>query len=136
MQTFLYTLSSSELLNLKDTPIEVVPPQGEGFYITPFIITLRSHYGTSVYGNLTSALKLLVNGDEIFSTPMPTTLLGNAYDCFATYMFSNSQNSNILKVADCDNQGIYVKNIGLLNLSGGDGTLDVQISCDVNPTDL
>lgn len=132
MQTFLKTLTSSEILDLRDTPVEVIPAQGSGLYITPYIVLLRSHYGTSVYGSLTATLGLLVNGTNIFPTQMSTTFLGNAYDSFVYYCFSNSILSPGLKVSDCDNQGIYIKNTGLLELSGGDGTLDVLITAELN----
>lgn len=132
MQTSLMTLTSSQLLNLKTTSIEVIPPQGEGFYITPFIITLRSRYGTAVYGHSTAPLKLFINGNDMFSTPMPATVLGNPYDCYQTFVFSSSQNSNILRISDCENKGVDIKNIGILDLSDGDGELDVQILFEVN----
>lgn len=132
MQTFLKTLTSSEILDLMDTPIEVIPAQGSGFYITPHIVLLRSHYGTTVYGNLTSTLELFINGVSITPTQMSTTFLGNAYDSFVYYSFANSILSPGLKVSDCDNQGIYIKNTGISELSGGDGTLDVFITAELN----
>lgn len=133
MQLSLYNLSSSQLTNLRATPVEVIPPQGSGLYITPFIITLRSRYGTVPYGNLLSTYFCLqINGQDIFPNLMNAQLLGETQDSFINYIFSSSFTSNLLTVSGCDNQGIYLRNTDPADLINGDGTLDVQIAFEVN----
>lgn len=130
MQTTLQTLTSSQLLDLRDTPIEVIPAQGSGFYIIPLIIILRTHAGSNVYGNLTTSLGIIINGVNILPAQMSTAILTNSEDSFVYYTVSNS--ASTLNIENCDNQPVYIKNTGLLELTGGNGTLDVQITFEVN----
>lgn len=129
MQTTLATLTSSQLLDLRDTPVQVIDPQGSGFYIVPLIIILRTHAGSNVYGNLTASLSLFINGTNLLTSQMSTNILGQANDSFAYYTVS--QSTNVLDVNNFDNQAVFIKNTGLLDLTGGNGTLDVQISFEV-----
>lgn len=131
MQITLVTLTSSQILNLRTTPVEVIPTQGSGFYITPVFTLLRTRAGFNTYGNLTTSLGLFINNVNILSSQMSTDLLTTSYDSFAHYSFSN-YSSNTLNVSNFDNQAVYIKNTGLLDLTGGDGTLDVQITFEVN----
>lgn len=130
-QLSLVTLTSNELLNLRTTPVQVLSAQGSGLYSVPFSVILRTHYNSNVYGNLTTSLGLIVNGVNMFPTQMSTAVLGANYDAFAYYTFASSIISPGLKVSDCDNQPIYIKNTGLLDLTGGDGTLDVMLSYEI-----
>lgn len=129
MQNILTTLTSSQLLNLKGTSVEVVPAQGSGFYILPIYVLLRTHAGSNVYGNLTSTLGLFINGVNLLPSYMSTSILGQSTDSFAFYPISSSP--SILNVNNCNNQPVIIKNTGLLELTGGNGTLDVQVTFDL-----
>jgi len=124
MQLVSTTLTSSQILNLRTTPVEVVPAQGSGLYIAPMFILLRMHAGSNAYGNLTATLGFLINNINILPAQLPGGTLGTSYDSCAYYSISN-YSSNTLNVSNLDNQAVYIKNTGLLDFTGGNGTLEV-----------
>lgn len=130
MQLSLVTLTSSEILNLSTTPVEVVAAPGNGFYVVPIFILLRSRAGSNPYLNILADLTLLMNNVSILVASMSGNILGTSYDSVAFYTPPSS--TSALEVSDLDNQPILIKNTSpLLPFLGGDGTLEVQILYEV-----
>ena len=130
MQKLGQTLTSSQLLNLRATPVEIITAPGSGYVTIPFLIFMRLYAGSTPYGTLTTSLGLIINGTNVFpSQSMSTAFLGSATDEFVYYVFTNSPTSGS-SVSSFENQPIYIQNTGLLEFTSGNGTLDIQIEWD------
>lgn len=128
MQKLGQTLTSSQLLNLRATPVQIIPAPGSGYVSIPFLIYMRLYAGTMSYGTLTTSLGLMINGTNMFpNQSMSTTFIGSSTDDFVYYVFTNDSSASGLSVSSCENQPIYIKNTGLIELTSGNGTLDVEV---------
>lgn len=126
------TLTSSQLLNLRATPVQIIPAPGTGFVTIPFLIFMRLNAGSTAYGTLTTSLGLIINGTNVFpNQSMSTSFLGSTTDKFVYYVFTDSSLLNGGEsVSSFENQPVYLQNTGLLELTSGNGTLDVQVQWD------
>jgi len=131
MQKLDQTLTSSQLLNLGTTPVEIISAPGSGYVTVPFLIFMRLYAGSTAYGTLTTSLGLIINGTNIFpNQSMSTAFLSSSSDEFVYYVFTNSVIASGLSVSACENQPVYLQNTGLLELTSGNGTLDIQVEWD------
>jgi hypothetical protein len=125
------TLTSGQLLNLKETPVQIIDAPGTGYVCIPFLIFMRLHAGSIPYGTLSTSLGLISNNIDIFPNQhMSTAFLGSSSDEFVYYVFTNSNLASGINVGVMENQEIYIQNLGVLDLTSGNGTLDIQIQWD------
>lgn len=125
---FIQTITSAQLLDLRDTPVKLINAPGSGYMALPFLIYMRLNAGNIPYGTLTTSLGLIANGVNIFpNQTMSTAFLGSSTDTFVYYVFTHDNLAAGVDISDIENQDIYLKNTGVLELTSGNGTLDVEI---------
>lgn len=121
-------ITSAQLLDLRDTPVKIINAPGNGNVCIPSLIFMKLNAGNVAYGNLTTSLGIIANGVNIFpNMVMPTTFLTSASDTFVFYVFTHDNLATGINVSDLENKDIYLKNTGLLELTSGNGTLDIEV---------
>jgi hypothetical protein len=128
MKILSQSITSQQLLDLRDTPVKIIDAPGSGYMSLPFLILMRLHAGNTPYGTLTTSFGLIANGVNLFpNQTLSTAFLGSATDKFLYYVFTHDDLSAGIDVSDLENQDVYLKNTGLLELTAGNGTLDVEV---------
>jgi len=128
MKILSQSISSAQLLDLRDTPVKLIDAPGSGFMSLPFLILMRLHAGNTPYGILTTSLGLIANGVNLFpNQTLSTSFLGSSTDKFEYYVFTHDSLAAGIDVSDLENKDVYIQNTGLLELTAGNGTLDVEL---------
>lgn len=127
MQIDFVNLNQTDLENLKTIPIKIIPEKGEGTFIVPYKIVFRYRHNTTPYDIENTSFRIICNELEIV-TSLSTDILSSSEDKFQVYPFLNS---NILDVESCNNYSINIHNIGISELSLGDGSLDIFTYYDI-----
>jgi hypothetical protein len=116
IQTIKVTVTSAEILDAYDTPVELIPAPPAGFYIDPISIVYRFDYDSTPYATNTSGI--IVLSDE-----------GSVYDIDLT-----RANSDVCKTS---NSGDFVTDGAMLftvetgNPTAGDSDLIIFITYQV-----
>jgi hypothetical protein len=112
IQTIKVTVTSAEVLDAYDTPIELIPAPPAGFYIDPISIVYRFDYDSTPYATNTSGI--IVLSDE-----------GNVADIDLT-----RANSDVLKTSGSDfmTDGAMLFTVETGNPTAGDSDLIIFIT--------
>lgn len=126
MQISSRTLTSSEILNLSTTPIEIVSAQGSGLYIVPCFILLRSKTGTTPYTG-SASFNLVCNSINLLTSGLSLSNLNQSVDSVSYFPL---QLVNGFELSDLDNQSLSIQ-ITSGSLSAGDGELEVLTTYEI-----
>jgi hypothetical protein len=115
IRTVKVTVTSAEILDAYDTPIELIPAPPSGFYIDPISIVYRFDYDSTPYATNTSGI--IVLSDE-----------GNVADIDLT-----RANSDVLKTSGSDfvTDGAMLFTVETGNPTAGDSDLIIFITYQV-----
>jgi hypothetical protein len=115
IQTIKVTVTSAEILDAYDTPVELIPAPPAGFYIDPISIVYRFDYNTTPYATNTSGI--IVLSDE-----------GTVVDIDLT-----RANSDVLKTSGSDfmTDGAMLFTVETGNPTAGDSDLIIFITYQV-----
>lgn len=124
------TLTSSQVLNLRATPIQILAAPGSGKVIRPVCCDVKLNYGgTNAFTNGQNfALKHGGSGGTSMGTINVASMLGgtaNAYTINNVMMGSNNVAATVL-----ENAALFVQNSGATEISGnaaGDNTVTVTL---------
>jgi hypothetical protein len=73
IQTIKVTVTSAEILDAYDTPVELIPAPPAGFYIDPISIMLRFDYNTTPYATNTSGIIVLSDEGNVADIDLSRT---------------------------------------------------------------
>lgn len=114
------SLSSAQILDLHDTPIEAIPAPGAGKVIVIHQMTAKLSYGTATYGGANSAITLV---DSSLRTLALCTILSATSDTIRTATVDADR-----KIGENSAIDLYV---GLGNPTTGDSPVDVYITYEI-----
>ena len=115
------TITSSELLSMNSTLVDIVAAPGAGIAILPYSVLLYYRFGTSEY--LTNLNVVLSPNNSLWNVTFNSALQGTQDRISSRSIFPTVSASG----ANIDNQPLQVQ-IQTGNPTAGDGTLDVYVA--------
>lgn len=115
------TITSSQLLSMNTTLVDIVAAPGAGIAILPYSVLLYYRFGTSEY--LTNLNVVLSPNNSLWNVTFNSALQGTQDRISSRSIFPTVSASG----ANIDNQPLQVQ-IQTGNPTAGDGTLDVYVA--------
>ena len=115
------TITSSQLLSMNSTLVDIVAAPGAGIAILPYSVLLYYRFGTSEY--LTNLNVVLSPNNSLWNVTFNSALQGTQDRISSRSIFPTVSASG----ANIDNQPLQVQ-IQTGNPTAGDGTLDVYVA--------
>lgn len=125
------TLTATQILNLKGTPVEVVPAFGDGFMTVPLTATMQ-YIPTTVDYTLNGATQLFIgNPTNPLTTdilqPASTALLDGTNGPGSVVAVMPATNAGLSNKSWFNNSNLVLTQNGSVELTNGDGILVVKV---------
>lgn len=129
MQRIQVTLTSSQLKNLKASPVVLLAAPGEGKYYVVFHAAADYHFGTAVYTNADPNALDIAEGENGLAALNDNELI-NAPDG-RLYQKAVQSAGGPAITANVQNQPVTIANLSAAELADGDGFLTIILYYEI-----
>jgi hypothetical protein len=128
IQTATVTLSSAQLLSLRATPVQLVPPPGAGNVIKPLSITLQYKSGSAPYTAQDGSFAI---GTPAFVAAVQQPAVGFIDQASDQFAFLGGFGGAFGPRSSFENQPITVSQNGSAEWTAGDGSVVISVTYTV-----